>query len=45
MHYGDFFQFVAPLEEGHVSVCFEPDADVASVVTRLRSVLRQPISR
>ena len=27
IRYGNFFQFVAPIEEGHVSVAFEPDAD------------------
>jgi hypothetical protein len=27
IRYGNFFQFVAPIEGGHVSVAFEPDAD------------------
>jgi hypothetical protein len=27
VRYGNFFQFVAPIEGGHVSVAFDPDAD------------------
>ncbi len=27
VRYGNFFQLVAPIEGGHVSVAFEPDAD------------------
>ncbi len=27
VRYGNFFQFVAPVEGGHASVTFEPDAD------------------
>jgi len=27
IRYGNFFQFVAPIEGGHLSVAFEPDAD------------------
>jgi len=27
VRYGNFFQFVAPIEGGNVSVAFEPDAD------------------
>jgi hypothetical protein len=27
IRYGNFFQFVAPIEGGHASVAFEPDAD------------------
>jgi hypothetical protein len=27
VRYGHFFQFVAPIEGGHASVAFEPDAD------------------
>ena len=27
IRYGNFFQLVAPIEGGHVSVVFEPDAD------------------
>ncbi|HEX5699978.1 MAG TPA: hypothetical protein VFX77_04980 [Rubrobacter sp.] len=27
IRYGNFFQFVAPIESGHASVAFEPDAD------------------
>ena len=27
IRYGNFFQFVAPIDGGHVSVAFEPDAD------------------
>jgi hypothetical protein len=27
VRYGNFFQFVVPIEGGHASVAFEPDAD------------------
>jgi hypothetical protein len=27
VRYGNFFQFVTPIEGGHASVAFEPDAD------------------
>ena len=27
VRYGNFFQFIVPIEGGHVSVAFEPDAD------------------
>jgi hypothetical protein len=30
VRYGNFFQFVAPIEGGHASVTFEPDADPIS---------------
>ena len=31
IRYGNFFQFVYPLENGHVSVALEPTCDVASL--------------
>ena len=37
VRYGNFFQFVAPVESGHVSVAFEPEADP---IGRAREVLR-----
>jgi hypothetical protein len=27
IRYGNFFQFISPIEGGHVSVAFEPDAE------------------
>ncbi len=27
IRYGNFFQFISPIERGHMSVAFEPDAD------------------
>ena len=32
VRYGNFFQLVMPLSDGHLSVCIEPHADVAAVV-------------
>src|SRR5215216_2547616 len=37
VRYGNFLQFVAPIESGHVSVAFEPEADP---IGRAREVLR-----
>jgi hypothetical protein len=30
VRYGNFFQFIAPIEDGHASVAFAPDADPIS---------------
>lgn len=37
VRYGNFFQFVAPVEGGHASIAFEPDADP---IDRAQDVLR-----
>lgn len=39
IRYGNFFQFVYPLENGHVSVALEPSADVTSLSRLLESTL------
>ena len=39
IRYGNFFQFVAPIEGGHVSVAFEPRADpIERAVEVLRTI-------
>ena len=37
VRYGNFFQFIVPIEGGHVSVAFEPEADP---IGHARDVLR-----
>jgi len=39
IRYGNFFQFVLPLSNGHVSVCIEPDADPISLGAQIRVVV------
>jgi hypothetical protein len=39
IRYGHFFTFLHPLPEGHVNVGLEPDADLASVIGELESVI------
>src|SRR5262245_14835698 len=41
IRYGNFFQFVYPLEDGHVSVALEPFSDVISLVEELRKAIRE----
>ena len=39
VRYGNFFQFIVPIEGGHVSVAFEPDADpIAHAQEVLRTI-------
>lgn len=38
--YGAFRQLVLPVRDGHVSIAVERDGDAASLVPRVRSVLR-----
>lgn len=35
IRYGNFLQCVVPLPDGHVSVAFEPEADLQEAITRL----------
>ena len=39
IRYGSFFQFVAPLDHGHVSVALEPSADPLPVVPLIRDAV------
>jgi hypothetical protein len=39
IRYGSFFEYVAALREGHVSVGIEPVADPIGIVTRIREVV------
>jgi hypothetical protein len=39
IRYGNFFQFVLPLANGHVSVCIEPDAEPISLGAQIREVV------
>ena len=40
IRYGNFYQFVAPLKNGHVSVCIEPHADPLNMVEPILNVVR-----
>jgi hypothetical protein len=39
IRYGHFYQYVAPLEHGHVSVAIEPTADALQLVGLIHGVL------
>jgi hypothetical protein len=39
VRYGNFYQFIAPVHEGHISVALEPIAGIDGCVERLRSVI------
>jgi hypothetical protein len=39
IRYGHFYQYVAPLEHGHVSVAIEPTSDALQLVGVIRGVL------
>ncbi len=41
IRYGNFFQFVAPLPDGHISVCIEPQADPLRLVTPIREAVKK----
>ncbi len=40
IRYGNFFQFVAPVAGGHISIGMEPDCDPLAVLETLKPVLR-----
>ena len=44
IRYGNFFQFVLPLSNGHVSVCIEPDAEPISIGARVQEVVARHLS-
>ena len=41
IRYGNFYQFVAPLREGHLSVCIEPTADPLSLAAPILDAARR----
>ena len=41
VRYGNFYQFVAPYKDGHISVCIGPEADVLNLVEKIYDVLDQ----
>ena len=41
IHYGNFFQFVAPVAGGHISIGIEPDCNPLTVLESLKPVLRR----
>jgi hypothetical protein len=41
VRYGNFFQFVAPIRNGHISICIEPHADPLRLVGPIQDVLSQ----
>jgi hypothetical protein len=44
IRYGNFFQFVIPLSNGHVSVCIEPNADPISLGTQILEIVTRHLS-
>ena len=41
IRYGNFYQFIAPMRNGHVSVCIEPHADPLDLAEPILGVLRR----
>ena len=39
VRYGNFYQFVLPTENGHVSVCIEPSADPVEIGSRVKALV------
>ena len=39
IRYGNFYQFVAPIENGHISVCVEPHANPLELVEPILNVI------
>jgi hypothetical protein len=39
IRYGNFYQFVAPLGNGHISVCIEPQADPLKLVQPIQALV------
>jgi hypothetical protein len=40
VRYGNFFQFVLPTQEGHISVCIESDADPVEIGNRISALVQ-----
>ena len=41
IRYGNFYQWVQPIREGHLSVCIEPHADALQVGAQFQAKLRE----
>ncbi|WP_054773300.1 hypothetical protein [Methylogaea oryzae] len=41
VRYGNFFQFVMPTGQGHLSVCMEPTSDPVELGTRVQAIVRE----
>ena len=41
IRYGHFFQYVAPIRDGHISVCIELQADPLALSNRINEVVKQ----
>ena len=41
IRYGNFFQFVSPIRDGHISICMEPYADPLKHIESIRDALMQ----
>ncbi len=39
VRYGNFFELIAPIQNGHISICIEPGADPISLVGPLEKLL------
>jgi len=39
VRYGNFYQLIVPIRDGHVSVCLEPDADPLRLVEPVQSLM------
>ena len=44
IRYGNFFQFVLPLSNGHVSVCIDSDADPISLGAQIQEIVTRHLS-
>lgn len=44
IRYGNFYQFVLPLSNGHVSVCIEPNAYPISLGAQIREIVARHLS-
>jgi len=39
IRYGNFYQFVVPIQKGHLSICIEPHTDPLQVVEPIQSLV------
>ena len=44
VRYGNYFQFVMPYDNGHLSICIEPHADPIALVEPIRRAVMPPIT-
>jgi len=44
IRYGNFFQFVLPVLNGHVSVCIQPDGEPISLGAHIREIVARHLS-